>query len=362
MDSIEARLMHEVDRRHAPGVSVAWAVNDGPVNVRSVGKARLSPSIEMSTRAVFPWFSVTKLFTATAVLQLVAAGKLDLDEPVASTRPDLNGDSIAGLTVRQLLSHTSGLANPMPLRWVHLVSESRPDLETMTMRLLGRHHRLRFEPGARYAYSNLGYLVLGLVIEAASGLSFEEYLSRNVLQPLRATASSFDMPADAARGYCRTWSIMGLAARVLIDKRCIGATRGGFTELLPFEVDGAPYGGLVGPVTDIITLGRAMLADGCTADGRVLDASTVRLALTPARSRDDRTFPIGLGWHLGDAKGEQYANHIGGGLGFRSELRIYPRLGCAVAVIANETSFDTTALAAFVADESEGLQIQDGGQ
>lgn len=349
MDCIEARLIQQIESRRAPAASVAWVVNDGPVNVRCVGKARLSPPREISTQTVFSWFSVTKLFTATAALQLVAAGKLDLDEPVSSYRPDLLQGVAALLTSRQLLSHTSGLANPMPLRWVHPTSEPRPNLESMTKRLLTRRHRLRFEPGARYAYSNLGYLVLGLIIETVSGLSFEEYLSRNVLKRLGANGSGFDLPADAARGYSRTWSFMGLAARFLVDAELFGIRCGGYTELRPFEVDGAPYGGLAGPVTDMLTLGRAMLADGRAADGRVLDAPTVRLALTHVRSCDDRALPVGLGWHLGEASAEQYANHIGGGLGFRSELRIYPRLGCAVAVIANETSFDTNAVAELIA-------------
>jgi CubicO group peptidase (beta-lactamase class C family) len=348
VNSIESRLIQEIECRRVPGVSVAWVVNDGAIHVCSMGKARLNPSLEMSTRSVFPWFSVTKLFTATAVLQLVETGRLNLDECVASYRPDLLKGAPALLTSRQLLSHTSGLANPMPLKWVHPTSESRPDLESMTRRLLSRHHRLRFDPGSRYAYSNLGYLVLGLLIETVSGLSFEEYISRNILKRLGATTSGFDLPADAARGYSRAWSLMGLAARLLIDRELIGTTRGGFTEVRPFEVDGAPYGGLVGPVEGMLTLGRAMLADGRAAHGRVLDASTVRLALTHVRSGDNRTLPVGLGWHLGDSGGEQYANHIGGGMGFRSELRIFPRLGRAVAVIANETSFDTTALAEFV--------------
>jgi CubicO group peptidase (beta-lactamase class C family) len=353
MDRIESGLIQAIERRGAPGATAAWVINDGPVNVRSVGKARLIPPLEMSTRTVLPWFSVTKLFTTTAVLQLVEAGRIDLDESVSSHQPDLFKDTVASLTPRQLLSHTSGLANPMPLRWVHPATEPRPDLKSWTNQLLGRHHRLRFQPGTRYAYSNLGYLVLGVLIETVTGLSFEEYISRNVLKTLGATASGFDLRADAARGYSRAWSFLGLAAPFLIDRKLFGITHSGFTELQPFEVDGAPYGGLVGPVTDMLALGRAMLAGGCAAGGRVLDASTVQLALAHSRSRNDRPLPVGLGWHLGEENGENYANHIGGGLGFRSELRIYPRLGCAVAVIANETSFDTSTLAELVASDCD---------
>ena len=81
MDRIESGLIQAIERRGAPGATVAWVINDRPVNVRSAGKARLIPPLEMSTRTVLPWFSVTKLFTATAVLQLVEAGRLDRLRP-----------------------------------------------------------------------------------------------------------------------------------------------------------------------------------------------------------------------------------------------------------------------------------------
>lgn len=128
----------------------------------------------------------------------------------------------------------------------------------------------RRAPGVT-ADSNLGYLVLGILIERVSGLGFEAYVSRNVLRPLGATASGFDMPPDAARGYGRAWSIMGIAARLLTDRKVLGATRGGFTALRPFQVDGAPYGGLVGPVTDMLSLGRTMLQGGRGADSAQLE-------------------------------------------------------------------------------------------
>ncbi len=348
-DGIESRIVRATDRRRALGVTAAWSVGDGPVHFASAGHAVLDPPRPMTAQTVCPWFSVTKLFTATAVLQLAQARELDLDAPIASLRPDLPGEIAETTTTRQLLAHTSGLPNPMPLRWVHPAAEPGPDLESMTRRLLARHRRLRFAPGTRYAYSNLGYLVLGLLIERVSGLGFEAYVARNVLKPLGATAAGFELPADAARGYSRRRSLMGIAAKLLVDRSLFGPTRGRFTELRPFELDGAPYGGLVGPVTDMVALGRAMLDGGRGAEGQVLDAATVRLALTPMRSRDGRPLPIGLGWHLAEANGEPYAHHLGGGMGFRSELRIYPRLGRAIAVIGNETSFDTKTIAALVA-------------
>jgi CubicO group peptidase (beta-lactamase class C family) len=298
----------------------------------------------------YPWFSATKLFTATAVLQLVEARKLSLDEPVAQCLSDLPIADAAPITPRQLLSHTSGLVNPMPLRWAHLATEPGPELEAMTRRLLSRHSRLRFEPGARYAYSNLGYLVLGLLIERLSGQKFEDYVVRNVLSPLAAASAGFVLPPEAACGYSRAWSLMGVTARLILDRRFFGPTTNGYTALRRFKVDGAPYGGLVGTATDLLRLGQAMLRHGTGTRGPVLGPSSVHLALSPVQSLRGEKLAIGLGWHLGEANGVPYANHLGGGAGFRSELRIYPRIGAAIAIIANETSFDTTPLARMVVD------------
>jgi D-alanyl-D-alanine carboxypeptidase len=87
----------------------------------------------------------------------------------------------------------------------------------------------------------------------------------------------------------------------------------------------------------MLLLGKAMLSRG----GGILRAETAGAALTPFKAPDGSPLPVGLGWHLGNLGGVPYANHLGGGGGFRSELRIYPRLNYAVAVVGNETSFDT---------------------
>jgi D-alanyl-D-alanine carboxypeptidase len=91
----------------------------------------------------------------------------------------------------------------------------------------------------------------------------------------------------------------------------------------------------------MLALGRAMLADGKFGGRQILAPQTVGKALAPAKTPEGSSLPIGLGWHLGCTKNQLYAYHLGGGGGFRSELRIYPRLGYAVAVMANDTSFET---------------------
>jgi CubicO group peptidase (beta-lactamase class C family) len=344
IDVIHKRILRQIERRVTPSISAAWVLENGSIATFAFGFARLNPPISASPETVYPWFSVTKLFTATAVLRLVAAGKISLDEPASQFVPTVPAFRGAAPTIGQLLNHTSGLVNPLPLRWIHGAGEPGPNLEEMTERLLKTHRKLKFAPGERFSYSNLNYLVLGLVIEQVTGRRFNDYVTANLLVPVGAKFSGFGLPTSAARGYTRTWSPMGIAARAILPRRFLGPTRKGFAELNPFQVDGAPYGGLIGTASDMLLLGCAMLGEGVTDGQSVLPASLVHLALRNTRTKSGEKVPIGLGWHLAELKGEPYAHHLGGGIGFRSELRIYPRMKRAIAVIANETSFDTATI------------------
>jgi D-alanyl-D-alanine carboxypeptidase len=189
------------------------------------------------------------------------------------------------------------------------------------------------------------------LIERMLGDRYETYVLENVLRPLGAAHSGYALPGDAAAGYLRQWSIMGLAAPWLLDRRSFGPNLGGFRELRPFCVDGAPYGGLVGPAADMLLLGQAMLSRGSIGGAALLLPEFADAALAPMKSLDGAMLPIGLGWHLGKIGEEQMAFHLGGGGGFRSELRIYPRLNYAIAIIANETSFDTAAFARLIVQQ-----------
>jgi len=343
---LQVRLQALVAEGRAPGVAVAAVRGEGPPVVRVAGLADRASGRPLEPGTPFPWFSATKLFTATAVMQLVAEGKLELDRPVRELLPVFAPRSpwATPVTARHLLSHTSGLPNPIPVAWVHLAEEPGPGLEALTARLLERHGELSSEPGTRYAYSNLGYLVLGRLVEQASGRPYAETLAARVLAPLGAGASGFSVPPDVARGHQRRWSPAGLAAWWLLPERFFGPARAGLWELRPFAVDGAPYGGLFGPVEELLLLGRAMLRQGVGARGVVLPPAAAAALLEPARTASGEILPMGLGWYLGEVEGEPCAWHVGGGGGFKTELRIYPRLGYAIAVAGSETSFDTGAL------------------
>ena len=148
--------------------------------------------------------------------------------------------------MRHLLCHSSGLANPLPLRWVHPATEAGPIRGEFVRRLIERHRRLRFDPGTRAAYSNLGYLVLGEIIETVSGETFEEFIQHRILDPLDMTHTGFtaDPASDWATPYQRRHTPLGVLLPVLLPRKLIGPAAGPYRSLHHFYVDGAAYGGL----------------------------------------------------------------------------------------------------------------------
>ena len=355
----EQRMRALVEHRVSPSLAVTVVRNGDMVVAHGYGWSDLEQGTNASVETIYLYCSMTKLFTATALMQLRDRGLVDIDREVRAYLPDfpLHHPSGREVTVRHLLSHSSGIANPIPVSWVHLAAEPAVNLDDFTKRLLAKYHRLRFEPGSRYAYSNLGYLVLGQVIERISGLRYTDYIQQHILQVLdmHRTGFSYDhlQDQDVATGYVRLWSTMGILGRFLVDRRIFGASRNGYTAFHRFLIDGVPYGGLLGPVSELGNFLKVYLNGGTFHGRRLLESSSIAEMLTPQRNHHGEEFStsghempsrVGLGWHLADDGEMRSCYHIGGGAGYRSELRIYPSLGYGIAVMGNETSYDTGAI------------------
>jgi CubicO group peptidase (beta-lactamase class C family) len=328
-----------------PGIAVA-RIRDGGITIACRGVADLARGTPVTPETAFLYFSVTKLFTAAAVLQLAERGAVDLDDPAARHLPIAIPEG-ARVTIRHLLAHASGLANPLPLSWVHLEGEPAPPLAALTARLLRAHPRLRFAPGARHAYSNLGYLVLGLVVEQRSGLSFETYVTRHLLEPLGLRDTGFDRGGKAvATGTYRRASVLNQAMRLVVDRRLFGPRHGRFRAFRPFLVDGAPYGGLVGSCADLARLTAALAGDGSWQGARILTPAAAAAMRERQHGLGGAPLPTGLGWRFGETDGRAEVRALGGGGGFRAEVRVRLDDGRAAVVCANESVFDTGPTAA----------------
>jgi len=173
-------ILQDYGRADAPGASVLVA-QDGKVLYRKAfGLANLEERTPITTATNFRLASVTKQFTATAVLLLAERGKLSLDDPLTRFFPGF-ARAAHGVQVRHLLGHTSGL-----LDYEELIPPGTtvPLKDKDVLDLVGKEDRLYFAPGSQFRYSNTGYALLALIVEKVSGRSFAQFLEENIFDPL----------------------------------------------------------------------------------------------------------------------------------------------------------------------------------
>jgi CubicO group peptidase (beta-lactamase class C family) len=345
-DALEAFPQEKIGTNTVPGLSVSVVKGNRIVWERGFGFADLAASAPAMPRTIYLWFSMTKIATATAVVKLHEDSKLELDAPVTDY---FAGFSIVSqprqVTVRHLLSHTSRLANPLPIRWVRSAGTPAPDRHAFVDRLLARHRKLKFIPGKRASYSNLGYLVLGEVISGVTGTSYEEYVRDEILSPLGMDRTGFvySEPAEhyVATGYQPLWRPLTPLFRAALPRGVVGSRQGRYVAFNPFYVNGPAYGGLVGGVDEATRLVLLHLNGGRIDGVRLLTPKSVETMqrITPRGGKRD----FGLGWFRSREAAQRrpaFIEHLGGGAGFWNVMRIYPEESLGVVVMGNITRYD----------------------
>jgi CubicO group peptidase (beta-lactamase class C family) len=345
-EALGAYIQEKTETNNVPGLSVAVVKRDRVVWERGFGFADLATSTLVTPATSYLWFSMTKIVTATAVLRLAESGSLDLASPVTEYFAGFCAVSQpVPVTVRHLLSHSSGLANPLPIRWVRPAETPAPDQRAFVNRLLARHRKLKFVPGERASYSNLGYMALGEVISEVTDARYEEYVREEILVPLGIKHTGFSYPEvagrEAATAYQPLRRSLTPLLRATLPRGIVGPRHGRYVTFNPFYVDGAAYGGLVGGVDEAIRFGLLHL-NGGRADGtRVLSPESVAMMqrITPRGGKRD----FGLGWFRSHAARERrpaFVEHLGGGAGFWNVIRLYPEESLGVVMMGNTTSYD----------------------
>jgi CubicO group peptidase (beta-lactamase class C family) len=321
-----------------PGMSIAIAGPEGVLFSDAVGYADLARRRPASVHDQYPWFSMTKIATATNAVRLHSDGRLDLDAPIGTYLSDYRPDPRHGHpTTRQLLTHTAGLANPMPIRWVR--PEGQPDDPALISRIIKKHGAPKRDVGAGAAYSNIGYLLAGRIIEAVTGRSIQDSVKDAVLEPLGMHHTGFDYRLEAPRatGYVRLHRTLVPALRWALPTGLVGARVDGHTALRPFLVSGAAYGGLVGPVTDAVMLAAAHVTSH-SDNHPVLDQGDIETMHTISAS--GKRFDHGIGWFRKPADTRRtpaFVEHYGTGLGYWNAMRIYPDSRLAMVAMTNTT-------------------------
>ena len=330
-----------------PGFSVAVVKGGTVCWMKGFGFADIATQASATPETVYMWFSMTKIVTATAVMQLNDQGRLSLDDPVNEYIPNFpTAANSTSATIRHLLNHSSGLPNPIPIRWIHLATETGPEPGAFLNQLLVEHGKLRSKPGRKASYSNIGYIALGEVIAVASGERYQDYVVDRILKPLGMEQTNFiytpDMLLNAATGYQRRLSIMSLLLRFMgVPRGVLDGRVGDYVAFNRFCLDGASYGGLLGPVKDVTRFLQVHLNRGQVDGKQILSPDSVTM-MQQISARGNK-LDVGLGWyrqHSNSIGNRIFLEHLGGGAGFFNDMRIYPAESLGIVVMGNSTKYD----------------------
>ncbi|MBI3772537.1 MAG: beta-lactamase family protein [Gammaproteobacteria bacterium] len=322
-----------------PGIQYIVVNAQSMVYEYSGGLADIKHHVPVDRNTTMAAFSMTKPLTAIAILQLVEADKIRLDDRASSYVYHPYDPSI---TIKQLLNHTSGISNPLPLRWVHTPEKHVSfDENAALKKILAKNPNQKFRPGEKYLYSNIAYWLLGKIIEKVAKQIYPEYVNQYILTPLmiKPEELSFTIvrPENHAHGYLKKYSLMNLVKGFLLNNDVLGEYEGDWLCINDVYLDGPSFGGAIGSASAFSRILQDLLGEHS-----VLISDTTRdLLFQQTQNNSNKNIEMTLGWHIGDLAGIRYFFKEGGGAGFHSEMRIYPAKGVATVVMVNQTTFDT---------------------
>ncbi len=316
------------------GVSVAVVKGRDTIVMSGYGYADIENEVPATASTVYRIGSITKQFTAAAIMRLVEQGKLALDDTLAKILPTAPA-AWSRIALRQLLNHTSGIRSYTNVgqRWRR---RYREDMSPDTIVGLVRDDTLEFTPGTQWRYNNTGYVLLGMIIERASGRPYATYLEEEFFRPLGLTSTYYcsqrPIIKHRAQGYDR-------AGRELVNTEYLSMTQ-------PFSA-----GALCSTVGDLVAWQRAL------AGGRVVRASSYTAMATPERLADGKPLTYGYGLAVGTFEKRRRVSHGGGINGFITDLSYYPDDSLHVVVLANTSPSNPQRLGEQIARVVLGIPL-----
>ncbi len=283
---------------------------------RAYGQADRAFAVPNRLDTKFNFASMGKMFTAVAIMQLVEQGKISLDDRLSVDLPDYPNKEVSQkITIRQLLSHTSGLADFFGRQFADSNMSRFDTLESLLPLFVDKP--LQFEPGTKWSYSNAGFIVLGLVIQRVSGQSYYDYVREHVYKPA-GMVNTDNWPADAD-----------------VPNRAVGYTYAGQPEHAPRKSNifmlqrGGSAGGGYSTVEDLFHFAEALESH------KLLSKNDTELLTTGQFATHHEDARYGLGFEETLINGVRIVGHSGGGPGIQCILDVYPNDGYIVAIMTN---------------------------
>ena len=304
--------------------------------------------------SVYHWFSLTKIATAIAILQLQEQGKLQLEDSVRTYLPYFNAQYPSAhskpVTIQHLLTHSSGLpdAGFRIISWIHHDGEPSVNQTVLVEKVLPDYSKLEFEPGDQTQYTNIGYMVLGAIIEKVTGQTYEDYIREHLLKPLAMNHTDFlytkEMEPFEAAGSHPVFDAMTPFLPIIAGSyiREISGKHLWFERVYN---DQTPSTGLIGSAMDAARL-VAVYLNGGELDGyRILSPVSISRMTREGhirRANDTSTNSRqGIGWQIYDNKGELTLRQSGGGPGYRTEMQLCPDKKLGFVLFTNDVTCES---------------------
>jgi len=298
-------IQAEMKKRRIPGLALVVIKNGEVVKLQGYGLANLEHEAPVTPDTVFELASVTKQFTATAIMRLVEQGKLKLDDPIKMRLPSVPAKWY-GITIRHLLTHTSGLAGGFEGS-----SYARTDITTAELFRSVAEASMNSAPGTSFHYSDPGYFLLGMIVEKASGQRYQDFLAEQFFQPMEMTSTSI----------IDQWSVVRhRAAGYTIRNGQIVNIRRIWQEELP------SHWGALSTVRDLAKWEMALAA------GRVVKEASLAEMWTSVKLKNGQSYPYGFGWMIEQMGARRVITHSGMS---GTEYTRLPDDGLTVIVLTN---------------------------
>jgi CubicO group peptidase (beta-lactamase class C family) len=322
---VDSCVAAQMNVRHIPGLALGVIKDGVPVKVKGYGLANVEHSVPVNPQTIFQSGSVGKQFTAMLTMLLAEQGRIGLDDPIPTYFPN-SPENWQGITIRHLLTHTSGIANytddTSGISWRQDYSEDQLVEKAKAM-------PVEFQPGEKWSYSNTGYVLLGILLHKAGGKFYGDLLREHIFAPLSM---------ETARIINETEIIPHRAAGYQLQDG-EWKNQAWVSPTLNTTADGSLYLSIL----DLVKWEAAL------STGRILSKSGYDNIWSPIRLPADSLHPYGFGWSLAPIKGRRAVHHSGGWQGFNAYIVRYVDDRLTVILLANLSSANPGKIAQHIA-------------
>ncbi len=337
-DRLDNYFESELKDNQFPGVQYVVFNKDKILYEYAGGYAKVEAKEKMKRGSVLNVFSTTKVITAIAILQLAEEGKIILTDKAVKYFPDLPYKEV---TVMQVLSHSSGITNALLGNfYIHWAKEHNSyDRDAELLSVLKENTELNFKPGEEIGYSNMGYAILGKIIENVSGLKYEEYVTKNIFNRLELDKEKINFGSqqqnNSALPYFKRYSLIYNFMSLFLSGSETKA-EGEWTSINgPFYFNHPSHGGIMASANEYAKIFMSLMNEKSSL---LLKADSIKRMFTEQSQYDNTS--IAVSWFMDEMNNAPYFYHQGSGMGYVAEVRIYPEENIGTVILMNRTEYD----------------------